>query len=437
MKRALSFVLGVVLSVSLMGTFFPCSVGGAEKVTLRFWATADPKRDRGRRVIWQNFEKRNPGTKVEFEGIPWGQFTEKILTAAAAGTLPDAIRYGYVGRFASRGVLLPLEEFIKGPDGIDTDKYFEGLYPNPSIMWDGKVYGLPWLWEGAPAAFYNNDILEKEGITPPETWSELETALEKLTRKTPGGEVKRYGMILYVSDYIIDGFVGTNGGRLTDVWGHEATKATYSAPENLEGYRFLANMAKKDYIRPMTKSEMMVKDFVDGKAAMCYSYGSGAYAWRPEVFPDFDWGVTRCPVPKGKPKVAAAQFGDAGFIFKTTKHRELAWKLLKAYVWKEGSPLIHIHKFGGMPPFKDILDPETLNPAYYPFQVERHLRAIAETALGLPSKMVGPSRWHLRGKEIEEIEEGQYDLMFRGIKSPEEVAEYLDRKIGAMLPEKK
>ncbi len=436
MKKIVSVMLVFLISVSLVSIFFVSSVAGEEKVTLRFWGTAAALRDRGRRIIWHNFEKENPGVKVEFEGIPWGDYTEKILTGGIAGTLPDGARYGFVARFASRGLLLPLGTLIEGPDGIDTNEYFEAVFPDPSIMWDGEVYALPFSWEGAPAAFYNKDILKEAGVVPPTTWSELEVAVKRLTQKTSAGEVERYGMLLSEYSYVIDGFVGTNGGSFTDVPGHRATRATYSTPENVEGFQFLVDLAKDEYLLPLS-GEMESKYFLEGKVAMWYTCGSNAYTFRPEIFPDFNWGATRCPVPEGKPIVVPANFADSAWIFKTTKHPELAWKLLKAYAWKEGAPLVWIHKFGAIPPFKDILDENTLNSSYYPFQFVKELREMAEMAIGNPSKMPGIDRWHIRGKEIQDLEVGQYELMLRGEKSVEEALNYLDQKVSAMLPETK
>lgn len=431
-KKTVSFMLVFLVSVSLVSTFFVRSVSGAEKITLRFWATASSARDRGRRIIWRNFEKENPGVKVEFEGVPWDQFTEKILTSSIAGTLPDAVRYGFVARFASRGLLMPLEEFIKGPNGIDANEYLEGVFPNPSLTWDGKVYALPTAVMGY-RFYYNRDILREEGVAPPKTWKELKTVAEKLTKKAPDGEVIRYGLQINENITLIDGFVVTNGKNLTDVYGHEATKATYSAPENMEGFQFLANLAKNKYLLPI-RGEMAAKYFLEGKSAMYY--GMDAHAFRPEIYPEFNWWIGPFPIPEGKPEVQPGNTADCSYIFKSTKYPQLAWKLVKAYSWKQGSPLVWIHKFGVVPPFKDVLDENTLNAYYYPFQFEAHLRKSFE----LVSKgilMSGPDRWHVKGEEIYRLEMSQYGLMLRGKKSVEEVVEYLDTKVGAMLPEKK
>ena len=432
MKKTVSFMLVFAVSVSLVSTFLVGSVSGAENITLRFWATASSTRDRGRRIIWQNFEKENPGVKVDFEGIPWDKFTEKVLTSSVTGTLPDGVRYGFVARFASKGLVMPLDEFIEGPNGIDPSQYLEGVFPNPSITWNGEIYALPHAWGMYPAVAYNRDILKEVGVDPPTTWKEIRAVAKKLTKKASDGEVIRYGMQMSGYNMVINGFVGTNGGTFTDVVGQGATKATYSAPENVEGFQFLADMVKDGYLLVL-RGELEAKNFIEGKAAMWFLGSSDASRIRPEIYPELNWGITRCPVPEGKPIVVPAGYHDAAYMFKSTKYPELAWKLLKAYSWKEGNSLVWIHKFGSMPPFKDVLDENTLNGYYYPFQVESHLRKIMEIAINYPSIARGPDRWHLQGSEIQNLELGQYDLILAGEKSVKEGLEYLDRKVGALL----
>jgi len=200
----------------------------------------------------------------------------------------------------------------------------------------------------------------------------------------------------------------------------------------VEGFQFLADMVKDGYLL-ILRGELEAKNFIEGKAAMWFLGSTDANRIKPEIYPELNWGITRCPVPEGKPIVVPAGYHDAAYIFNGTKYPELAWKLVKAYSWKEGNSLVWIHKFGSMPPFKDVLDENTLNGYYYPFQVESHLRQMMEIAINYPSIARGPDRWHLRGSEIQNLELGQYDLILAGEKSVKDALEYLDRKVGEML----
>ncbi len=427
MKRTVCLVL-----VFLLASVFGYPVFGAEKVTLEFWPVASSARAPGRRIVFLDFEKKNPGVKVKSDPVPWDRFNEKILTASIAGTLPDAARYSFAPRYASRGLLLPLDEFIYGPDGIDTDDYLEGTFPNPNIQWGEKIYGLPFGWERCPAVYYNRDLFKEAGVSPPSTWSELKAVAKKLTKKDASGKTVQYGMQMTTEAYHIDAFVRTNGATKLNVVGHEATEATYSAPENVEGYKFLVDLVNNGYLDLVKDWELLGRNFLEGKVAMHFVVQSAAYQFRPWVHPELNWGSFNCPVPEGKPTVVPFLTSPA-YIFKSTKYPELAWKLLKAYAWKKGSAVIWIHKFGAGLPFKDVLDPNTLISAYYPFQFEVHLNQLQKDSAEVKSVYCAPGRWHMRGAEIEQLEQGEYDLMFAGKKSVEKVVEYLDRKIGELL----
>ncbi len=429
MKKVVCLVLGFLMVISLLSVF---SASGAEKVTLRMWATASPLRDLVRNIIWKNLEEKNPGIKVDFEGIPWSAFNEKILTSAVAGTLPDVCRYIGAPRFASRGLLIPLEQFIEGPDGIDTGAYMDGVFPNASIVWDGVVYALPFAWALEPGYFYNKDIFREEGLTPPKTWSELRAVVEKITKKDADGTVTRDGMVFM--SVLTDGFLITNGAMATDIIG-EGAKATYSAPENVEALEFLVGLVNDGYLRMSGAWGSESKFFIEGRTGILATVGSNPYGWRPAIHPDFNWGTLLPPTPEGKPQVLPANYADSGFIFASTKNPELAWKLLKAYCGREGSALIWTQKFGSLPPFKDILDPETDNPHYYVYQMEAHLREIVEIALSGKSILPTPGDWHARGDEIWGIIGGEYDLLYAGEQTVAETVANLDEKVGAVLSE--
>ncbi len=106
----------IFLSMLLLVFALSCQVAIAqEDVVLKIWDTAAPLRDPFREIIFEKFESENPGVKVEYEGIPWAQYMEKIVTSIAAGTAPDVIRFGYVPRFARR-YCVPLDDYIHGPE---------------------------------------------------------------------------------------------------------------------------------------------------------------------------------------------------------------------------------------------------------------------------------------------------------------------------------
>ncbi len=132
------------------------------------------------------------GIKVNWEGVPFLQLHDKMLTALATGDSPwDAIhvRDDYVAEFASRGFLLPLDDLITPEMKAQSP---EQAWEN--LSWDGHIYGIPryfWVWQ----FYYNTDILSSAGITEvPTTWDEVAQAAEAITADTDGdGEIDRWG----------------------------------------------------------------------------------------------------------------------------------------------------------------------------------------------------------------------------------------------------
>jgi multiple sugar transport system substrate-binding protein len=104
---------------------------------------------------------------------------QKVLQGAAGGTLPDLLLIDSLANptFSSSGLLVDLTDRIKAWGQIG--QYFPGILQSSS--WHGKYYGLP-NNSNCLGLYYNADMLEKAGVTPPTTWDELRSAAKKLTK---------------------------------------------------------------------------------------------------------------------------------------------------------------------------------------------------------------------------------------------------------------
>lgn len=119
------------------------------------------------------------GIQVQIQPIPWGNFQTKYLTAMASGEPPDAgstnlsgpIDYGKVG-----GVI-DLEESYP----LAVARLKKNIFPSVwnTCYFRGHLFGVP---HDATAliGFYRKDIFDSLGLSPPSTWSELETVLDTL-----------------------------------------------------------------------------------------------------------------------------------------------------------------------------------------------------------------------------------------------------------------
>jgi raffinose/stachyose/melibiose transport system substrate-binding protein len=121
--------------------------------------------------IVTKFKAANPGVEVRFTTGGADQYQQQIRTQLASGTAPDVMSVwpgngnpGATYVLAKPGYLLDL-----------SDQPWAGRYPEAVkkvAQYEGKtynaVYGL-----NAIGAVYNEQALQKSGLTPPATWTEL------------------------------------------------------------------------------------------------------------------------------------------------------------------------------------------------------------------------------------------------------------------------
>jgi raffinose/stachyose/melibiose transport system substrate-binding protein len=117
------------------------------------------------------FEAANPGVKVNFTTSGADQYQQQIRTQLASGTAPDVMTVwpgngnpGATYVLAKPGYLLDLSDQPwagKLPDAVKSVAQYEGKTYN-------AVFGLNGI-----GAIYNQQAMEKSGLKPPGTWTEL------------------------------------------------------------------------------------------------------------------------------------------------------------------------------------------------------------------------------------------------------------------------
>ncbi|KUL32167.1 ABC transporter substrate-binding protein [Streptomyces regalis] len=117
------------------------------------------------------FEKANPGVKVRYTTSGADQYQQQIRTQLSSGTAPDVVSVwpgdgnpGATYVLAEPGYLRDLSDQLwaaKLPDAVKSVAQYEGKTYN-------AVFGLNGI-----GAVYNQQAMEKAGLTPPETWTEL------------------------------------------------------------------------------------------------------------------------------------------------------------------------------------------------------------------------------------------------------------------------
>ncbi len=243
-----------------------CSCGrGDSGQEVRFWhfwdnAVIEP--------IVEEFERRNPGVKVAVEQLTWQSGLEKIQAAIASGTQPDLCELGstWLPRFSYEGVLEDLS--------VVHSEIADSFMAWDSAMWQGKVYGLPWV-QGTRVLFFNVDLFTDAALDPqrpPVTWDGLLEAAERIDGL--GDDISGFGLNLgerYVLYKKFMAFAWGNEGKILNGDGAVA----YNSLENLEAmefYRKLAEFSLKE------KQESLIRERVPrAKTLLDVACGTGRH----------------------------------------------------------------------------------------------------------------------------------------------------------------
>ena len=123
------------------------------------------------RAMTADFEKANPGTKVNLEFVPYEALHDKIVAAQGAGSSGyDVVLFDVIwpAEFGTKGFLQDVTARIPADE---TAKVFDGAWT--TVDYDGKRWGMPWILD-TKYLFYNEDMLKQAGIAaPPKTFEEL------------------------------------------------------------------------------------------------------------------------------------------------------------------------------------------------------------------------------------------------------------------------
>lgn len=215
--------------------------------------------------IISEFEAQNPGVKVSWQHVPYDGYREKLLTAAVAGDLPDVFVDGsnMVGMYQSRGVILPIDDYIAGWD------VWEDIMETPrrQATYLGSVYGVPTRIKPNPP-IYNVEAIAKAGLDPnnlPTNWDELLELGRQLTQ-VENGRVVFQGIAGVSSPSTrirtFDLMLQQNGGRMLT---EDLSAPAFNSPEGLytlQKFIELYNISEPQGVAPLT--EGLVSNYAAG-----------------------------------------------------------------------------------------------------------------------------------------------------------------------------
>jgi multiple sugar transport system substrate-binding protein len=250
------------------------------------------------------FNKQSKDFKVQYREMPTdsGAYFDKLRTQFQAGGGDIDVMGADViwpAQFAANGWILDVtDKFPKS----DQSQFLPG--PIQSLMYDGKIYGVPWFTD-AGLLYYRADLLEKSGFSdPPKTWDELQQMAVKVAKdqKIPNGFVfqgdQYEGGVCNGLEYI-----WTNGGDVLDP--SDPSKVVIDSPEAAAGLAVEQGIVE-DGVAPQAVATYTETEtdpaFLGNKAVFArnwpYMYALAGTKDFPDVKPE-QIGVAPLPVTEG------------------------------------------------------------------------------------------------------------------------------------------
>ena len=283
------------------------------------WDVPNSRENKALDSLIKKFEKTHPHVKVVYEsGIPKKDYADWLAEQVLKGEQPDLfmVPENDFSMLASAGALKSLDTLL-------TNDERTAFYPvaYEAGQYQGVSYALP--VESNPIMMcVNKDLLEKEGISIPEsgwTLADFYEICKKVTKDTNGdGVVDQYG----ITDYNWQQALVAYGGHLTDKSGINV--------DSSEMHQALAFMSKLDMLSQHYK--VTSHDFDEGRVAF-YPMSLAQYrTYKPypyhvAKYSSFSW--TCIPMPTADSKVMGTQVKTSLFgMSSNTKQEKLAWEFM-------------------------------------------------------------------------------------------------------------
>ncbi|MEK3885506.1 ABC transporter substrate-binding protein [Paenibacillus sp. PL2-23] len=254
------------------------------------------------------------GHTINTTFIPKDDFNTKLNSSIVAGQNPDVsyLDQPLVPKFAEDGVLLELEAYANGENGINKEEFYQGALGTVTV--GGKLYGLP-LNQTTVALFYNKDLMP----TPPQTWEEWVQASSEIYKANEIAAFEGLGTGGWGA-WLLPALVHSGGGTMVN---DEETAATFGSEQGIAAVELVNQL--------LEYSDKAVREsnnaFGNGLIATKIS-GPWEMGGFKSNFPDLNYGVALIPHAEGQQSYSNIG-GDDLVIYENTKAPEAAWDFIK------------------------------------------------------------------------------------------------------------
>ncbi|MDD5645376.1 MAG: sugar ABC transporter substrate-binding protein [bacterium] len=331
-----------------------CSNVDKNKINITYHTIESmPEQISALKTLAGNFEKENPGIKVEIETAPSGSSSIfQKLKVRIAGKNPPDVFYMVTDRieeYISRGAVMDITGFAENDFPALTRDYYPEVVEN--CYSNGKMYCFP-VHFSTDLLFYNKDLFDSDAVgypSPAWDWENVLKAALRLTRNEPHN-AKTYGFLQPRPLFLIRSFGG-------EVFSGAPLECTINNARSKAALRFIIDLHSKYEIspnnavlNPAERSQAEMELFKNGKAAMFIgrTYMLADFA----NIKNFRWDI--CSVPGGIKKYSRLAVGG-NCVSRDTKHPEASWKFVK-YLSSHDGNMIMARKRNCVPALKSAAE---------------------------------------------------------------------------------
>ena len=281
------------------------------------------------------------------------------------------------------------------------------ILQNGYAYYNGHPYSVPYGLD-AYSLFYRTDLLEAEGLEPPETWDELLEVAKALTKDTDGdGNIDQWGLAMNgISGQVYNTFsfanlILSNGGEFVDEKGYPM----FNSEEGVEALQFFSDMKNVYGVLPPDittyDNNEVHEGFYSGKFAMVIHW---PYTYGRQYGTPYEGKIGYAAIPCSEGNASKTTLNAWAFgIPMNSENKELAWDLLKYLISTESGAF------------------EFSNRSDWPFR--RSAYELAETEYDIPEDYLAYSDFlfEVANTNSENI------IMARGAETSIILGDYIDR----------
>lgn len=328
----------------------------AQEIVLDFpsWQVTEPGTSDWYRALIEQFERENPGVKINFNHIPFTNYVRTMITRFAAGEVPDIFHVPAADlmAFAREGWLENLDPYLATTDVLETwSPLQEGL------QYEGNNVAVLVLGYGFVLG-YNQKMLDEAGVAVPTTVEELLEVAKAVTKDVDGdGLIDQYGMSFPTVKHA--GLYNEATKHILNAGGHWTNEnGELNRPAIIAGLTTLKAMLDSGAV-PMGLDNNGKRQFwIEGKAAMM-TEGPWIEGYIDSAPADVRPHLRVAPLPFANGPVGGASNVLAIAADLPPERKELAWKFIELMTRPESQKLYA--SIGGQPPARaGVVDDEIL-----------------------------------------------------------------------------